>query len=137
MMNFSKEELLKEITFKTSRSGGKGGQNVNKVSSKVELNLNVKTSLLLSQEQKKIIQQKLVNKINSDGILQIITQEDRSQLVNKEKGLEKLLILLKNALHQPKSRKATRPGKNVIEKRLKLKQSTALKKINRRNDFWD
>ncbi len=137
MMNFSKEDLLKEITFKTSRSGGKGGQNVNKVSSKVELNLNVNTSLLLSEDQKKIIQQELVNKINSDGILQIITQEDRSQLANKVKGLKKLLILLKNALHQPKSRKATRPGKSVVEKRLKLKQSTALKKINRRNDFWD
>lgn len=136
-MNFSKEEILKEITFKTSRSGGKGGQNVNKVSSKVELNLNVKTSLLLSEEQKNLIQRKLANKINSEGILQIITQEDRSQLVNKEKSLEKLLILLSNALHQPKSRKATRPGKSVIEKRLKLKQSTALKKINRRKDLWD
>ncbi len=136
-MNFSKEDLLKEITFKTSRSGGKGGQNVNKVSSKVELNLNVKTSLLLSDDQKTLLLQKLVNKINSEGVLQIITQEDRSQLLNKEKSVEKLLILLRNALHQPKSRKATRPGKGVIEKRLKLKQSTALKKINRRKDLWD
>ncbi|MHB1176880.1 MAG: alternative ribosome rescue aminoacyl-tRNA hydrolase ArfB [Daejeonella sp.] len=136
-MNFSKEDLLKAITFKTSRSGGKGGQNVNKVSSKVELNLNIKNSLLLTEDQKKLIQQKLVNKINSAGILQIITQEDRSQLINKERSLEKLLILLRNALHQPKSRKATRPGKSVMEKRLKLKQSTALKKISRRNDLWD
>ncbi|MEJ7778381.1 MAG: alternative ribosome rescue aminoacyl-tRNA hydrolase ArfB [Daejeonella sp.] len=136
-MNFSKEDLLKEITFKTSRSGGKGGQNVNKVSSKVELNLNVKTSLLLSEDQKGLVQQKLANKINSEGILQIITQEDRNQLVNKQKSLEKLLVLLKNALYQPKSRKATRPGKSVVEKRLKLKQSTALKKISRRKDLWD
>lgn len=136
-MDFSKEELLKEITFKTSRSGGKGGQNVNKVSSKVELNLNIKTSVLLSEDQKKLLLHKLANKINSLGILQVITQEDRSQLINKEKSLEKLLIILRNALHQPKLRKVSRPGKSVIEKRLKLKQSTALKKINRRNDFWD
>lgn len=136
-MDFSKEELLKEITFKTSRSGGKGGQNVNKVSSKVELNLNIKTSLLLSEDQKELLLHKLANKINSLGILQIITQEDRSQLINKGKSLEKLLIILRNALHQPELRKVSRPGKSVIEKRLKLKQSTALKKINRRNDFWD
>lgn len=136
-MDFSKEELLKEITFRTSRSGGKGGQNVNKVSSKVELNLNIRTSLLLTDEQKKLLLNKLANKINSEGVLQIITQEDRSQWNNKQKSLEKLMILLRNTLHQPKLRKATRPGKSVIEKRLKLKQSTALKKIHRRNDLWD
>lgn len=136
-MDFSRESLLREITFKTSRSGGKGGQNVNKVSSKVELNINIRTSSLFTEEQKKTISDKLSNRINAEGILQIITEEDRSQLKNKERSLEKLLVLLKSALHKVKVRKATKPGKSIIEKRLKLKQATALKKINRRSNHWD
>lgn len=137
-MNFSKEDLLKEITFKTSRSGGKGGQNVNKVSSKVELNINIRSSSLFTEEQKITLSNKLSNRINSEGVLQVITEEDRSQLKNKERSIEKLLILLKNALHKVKVRKPTKPGKSTIEKRLKLKQTTALKKINRRrSDHWE
>lgn len=136
-MNFSKEDLLKEITFKTSRSGGKGGQNVNKVSSKVELNINIESSTLFSDDQKVLLLQKLSNRINAVGILQVITEEDRSQLQNKLRSIEKLVLLIKNALHQPKVRKATKPGKRVIEKRLKTKQLTALKKISRKNDLWD
>lgn len=136
-MIFTKEDLLREITFKTSRSGGKGGQNVNKVSSKVELTLNIRNSLLFTDEQKQTISEKLSNRINAEGILQIITEEDRSQLRNKERSLEKLLILLKNALHKVKVRKPTKPGKSVVEKRLKLKQATAIKKINRRGDHWE
>ena len=136
-MIFSKEALLREVTFKTSRSGGKGGQNVNKVSSKVELNINIKASQLFTDEQKENLICKLSNRINSEGVLQVITEEDRSQLRNKEKGLEKLIILLRNALYTPKLRKATKPGKSVIEKRLKHKQATALKKINRRSGHWE
>ena len=136
-MIFSKEALLKEITFKTSRSGGKGGQNVNKVSSKVELNLNIRNSALLTDEQKVTILEKLSNRISSEGVLQVITEEDRSQLRNKEKGLKKLIVLLRSALYRPKLRKATKPNKSVVEKRLKLKQATAIKKINRRGGDWD
>ena len=136
-MIFSKEALLKEITFKTSRSGGKGGQNVNKVSSKVELNINIRTSALLTEEQKVRILEKLSNRINSEGVLQVITEEDRSQLRNKEKGLKKLILLLRTALYKPKLRRATKPGRSVVEKRLKLKQATAMKKINRRGGDWD
>ena len=136
-MEFSKQDLLKEVTFKTSRSGGKGGQNVNKVSSKVELNINVRSSDLFSEDQKILLLQKLANRINSEGVLQIITEEERSQLHNKERGLEKLISLLKNALHQPKMRKATKPKRSAVENRLKLKQVRALKKINRKNDFPD
>ena len=77
-MNFLIKDLLKEISFKTSRSGGKGGQNVNKVSSKVELNLNISSSVLFTDEQKKILLKKLANKISSAGVLQIITEEERS-----------------------------------------------------------
>lgn len=136
-MNFSKEDLLKEITFKTSRSGGKGGQNVNKVSSKVELNINIKSSALFTEEQKITLLNKLSNRINSEGVLQVVTEEDRSQLRNKEKSVEKLIILLNNALRKVKVRKPTKPGKSVIEKRLKLKQARAVKKINRRSDHWE
>lgn len=136
-MLFSKQDLSREVTFKTSRSGGKGGQNVNKVSSKVEINLNIHASTLFNDEQKAILAEKLANRINSEGILQVITEEDRSQLRNKEKGLEKLIVLLRTALHRPKVRKPTKPGKGVIEKRLKLKQATAVKKINRRGGDWE
>ena len=136
-MIFSKEALLKEVTFRTSRSGGKGGQNVNKVSSKVELNMNIRNSALLTDEQKVTILEKLSNRISSEGVLQVITEEDRSQLRNKEKGLKKLIVLLRSALYRPKLRKATKPNKSVVEKRLKLKQATAIKKINRRGGDWD
>jgi ribosome-associated protein len=136
-MTFSKQNLLKEITFRTSRSGGKGGQNVNKVSSKVELNINLKSSLLFTEEEKELLFQKLANRINSEGVLQVITEEERSQLHNKEKSIEKLIILLKKALFKPKPRKPSKPKKSAIEKRLKSKQLTALKKLRRRGDYKD
>ena len=131
-MVISKEALLREVTFKTSRSGGKGGQNVNKVSSKVELNFDIERSALFSDEQKQLLASKLSNRINSGGVLQVITEEERSQYMNKERSLEKLIQLLAHALHKPKLRKATKPGKAAVEKRLKNKVQTAMKKINRR-----
>ena len=130
-MEISKEKLLKEISFKTSRSGGKGGQNVNKVSSKVELNFEIQASDLFTDSQKHLLTEKLSNRINSVGILQVITEEERSQFFNKERSVQKLIALIKLALHQPKPRKATRPKKSVIEKRLKSKQLNSIKKINR------
>ena len=132
-MVISKEALLKEVSFKTSRSGGKGGQNVNKVSSKVELNFDIERSALFSDEQKRMLTGKLSNRINNDGILQVITEEERSQYMNKERSLEKLITLLAHALHKPKLRKPTKPGKAAKEKRLKDKLQTAMKKVNRRN----
>jgi len=130
-MEISKEKLLKEISFKTSRSGGKGGQNVNKVSSKVELNFEIQSSDLFTDSQKLLLTEKLSNRINSEGILQVITEEERSQYFNKERSVQKLIALIKLALHQPKPRKATRPKRSVIEKRLKSKQLNSIKKINR------
>jgi ribosome-associated protein len=132
MMVISREALLKEVSFKTSRSGGKGGQNVNKVSSKVELNLNIEESGLFTDDQKKMLTEKLSKRINSEGILQVITEEERSQYLNKERSLEKLIVLISRALHQPKLRKSTKPKKSAVEKRLKNKQQNALKKVNRR-----
>jgi ribosome-associated protein len=137
LMDFSKESLLREVVFKTSRSGGKGGQHVNKVSSKVELNLHISSSTLFSEEQKMLLLFKLVNKINSAGFLQVVTEEERSQLLNKEKSIEKLVSLLIKALHRPKARKVSRPGKGAIEKRLNHKRATALRKINRKRNIWD
>lgn len=136
-MLVSKQDILKELFFKTSRSGGKGGQNVNKVSSKVELNFNLNATLLFSPEEKALLFQKLANRINSEGILQVICEEERSQLQNKERCIQKLMILLKNALFVPKMRKPSKPKKSAIEKRLKTKQITALKKISRRNEWLD
>lgn len=131
-MVISREALLKEVSFKTSRSGGKGGQNVNKVSSKVELNLDIQKSNLFSSEQKELLIEKLSARINSEGILQVITEEERSQYMNKERSIEKLILLITRALHKPKLRKATKPKKSSIEKRLNDKMQNAMKKINRR-----
>ena len=136
-MEIPVKNLIKEVSFKTSRSGGKGGQNVNKVSSKVELNLNINTSSLFTDEQKQILLQKLANRINSEGILQIITEEERSQLLNKQKSLLKLQQLIKKALYQPAARKATKPKRSVVENRLRAKHMNALKKISRRDYFKD
>lgn len=132
-MIISREDLLKEVKFKTSRSGGKGGQNVNKVSSKVELNFDIQHSGLFTDQQKQLLIEKLHHRINSEGILQVITEEERSQFLNKERSLEKLIILIGKGLHQPKIRKATKPKRSAVEKRLKNKLENAMKKINRRN----
>ncbi|WP_245580862.1 alternative ribosome rescue aminoacyl-tRNA hydrolase ArfB [Daejeonella oryzae] len=132
-MEISKTDLLKEVKFRTSRSGGKGGQNVNKASSKVELIWDVAASNLFDTEQKQQILRKLPNRINAFGLLQVITEEERSQYLNKERSLEKLIILIQNALHNPKIRKASKPKRSSIEKRLKSKQLQSLKKINRRS----
>jgi ribosome-associated protein len=136
-MALSKQDILKELTFKTSRSGGKGGQHVNKVSTKVELNFDLRLTSLFTEEEKIRLFQKLSNRINSEGILQVITEEERSQLQNKERSVQKLLVLLKTALFLPKIRKPSKPKRSAIEKRLKSKQITSLKKINRKNDWKD
>ena len=130
-MKISRHALLKELRFKTSRSGGKGGQNVNKVSSKVELNFEIAKSALFSDEQKVLLTEKLSKRINSAGILQVITEEERSQYLNKERSVDKLIKLILKALQQPQLRKITKPGKAAQEKRLKNKLLQAMKKINR------
>jgi len=128
----AKEELIKEVIFKTSRSGGKGGQHVNKVSSKVELVFNIENSSILSDEQKGLLQERLTNRLDSEGNIHIVSQEDRSQLLNKQRTLIKLVDLLTKCLHVQKKRKPTKIPKAVIEKRLTNKLLTSQKKKDRK-----
>lgn len=134
-MNFTKDDLQKEVTYKTSRSGGKGGQNVNKVSSKVELLFDINQSNLFTDEQKTLLQSKLQTRLNKDGFLQVMCEEERSQYLNKEKALEKLQLILTHALLRPKVRKATKPSRAMIEARLANKKIQSAKKENRRKSF--
>ena len=134
-MNFSKTELQKEITYKTSRSGGKGGQNVNKVSSKVELLFDVSNSLLFTEEEKQLLNTKLQTRFNKDGLVQVICDEERSQYLNKEKAVERLIILLSKALIKPKVRKPTKVSKQAKAARLNNKRIHAEKKDSRKKDF--
>ena len=133
----SKEELIKVVTFKTSRSGGKGGQNVNKVSSKVELILDLNLTPFFTEEERVLLRERLANRIDLEGYLHIVSQEDRSQLMNKERTLVKLLALLKSALHIQKKRKPTKIPKAVIRKRLADKQSVRAKKELRKRPQLD
>lgn len=132
MMIPAREELLKEITFKTSRSGGKGGQNVNKVSSKVELIFNIAGSSLLSDEQKLLLTERLANKLDSEGYIHVVSQVDRSQLANKEIAITKFIDLLTKSLAVQKKRKPTKIPKAVIEKRLNNKAANSAKKEHRK-----
>ena len=136
-MNFTRADLQKEVTYKTSRSGGKGGQNVNKVSSKVELLFDVAQSTLFTDDEKTLMLSRLQSRLNKDGYVQVICEEERSQYLNKEKALEKLHLILTRALHQPKKRKATKPTKAMIAARLANKKLLAAKKENRKKNFDD
>ncbi|MCB0402343.1 MAG: aminoacyl-tRNA hydrolase [Flavobacteriales bacterium] len=128
------EGIYKELKFKTSRSGGAGGQHVNKVSTRVELCFDVEHSGVLSEKQKAIISYKLRNRMDSRGVLHIHCDESRSQLKNKAIAYERFTQLLEQALKPVKKRKATKPGKAAIKKRLDAKKKRSEKKESRRFD---
>ncbi|WP_158796756.1 peptide chain release factor-like protein [Pedobacter sp. L105] len=132
-----RNDIVRAVSFKTSRSGGKGGQNVNKVSSKVELILNIENAVFFSPEEKQLLLQRLANRIDQEGNLHVISQEDRSQLINKEKTVDKLLALLATSLHVDRIRKPTRTPRSVIIKRKSDKQSLSRKKENRKRPLSD
>lgn len=128
--------LESEIWFKTSRSSGSGGQNVNKVSTKVELNFDVENSKLLTNDEKQKISEKLFNYINTDGLLKITSQATRSQLINKEIALEKFKKLLASCFEKKKKRIHTKATRVSKEKRLNQKKKhSELKKNRSRNWF--
>ncbi|UTD15426.1 aminoacyl-tRNA hydrolase [Tenacibaculum mesophilum] len=128
----NKEQLLKELNFKAVRSSGAGGQHVNKVSSKVELSFTIEDSLGLSDKEKALLLKNLANRLSKENALILSSQESRSQHRNKELVTERFFNLLAQALVVPKVRKATKPKKAAIAKRLDAKKQQAEKKENRK-----
>ena len=125
-------DFLPELDFLTSRSGGAGGQHVNKVETKVLLKFEVMGSQVLTEEEKLTLIQKNKNKVDQTGILQLYAQETRSQLQNKEAVIAKFYELLRSSFQKKKVRKVSRPSKGAIEDRLKSKKAHAEKKANRK-----
>lgn len=131
----SATDLLPEITFQTSRASGPGGQNVNKVESRVEARFHVAASTLLTDEQKARILEKIGSRLTTDGHLLVAAQDDRSQLRNKEIAVERLHDILRRALHRDPPRHPTTPGKAAVRRRLDAKKRHGEKKASRRADF--
>ena len=124
--------LLSELKFKAVRSSGAGGQNVNKVSSKVVLSFDLANSLGLTQEEKERLQIKIANKLTQEVVLIITSEEDRSQFKNKEIAVKKFLKVIENSLLVPKERKEIKVSRRAKEKRLNGKKVMSVLKQNRK-----
>ena len=124
-----------EISYTASRSGGPGGQNVNKVNSKVTLLFDVRASVTLSDEQKEKILSRLATRINSEGVMQVASQAARSQFANRELATARFAELLRAALAERKKRKKTRVSASAKAKRLDSKKKHGAKKALRKGDF--
>ena len=129
------KDFSKELTYKTSRSSGAGGQNVNKVETAVTVTWKVSDSEFFNERQKDLISEKLKNRINLEGFLFLSVSESRTQLQNKKIAIEKILDLVDKALFIPKFRAKTKPTKSSIEKRIQQKKQNSDKKENRKFRF--
>jgi ribosome-associated protein len=128
-------DIASEIRFQTARSGGAGGQNVNKVETAVEGYWPVATSRLFSEEQKATLMEKLSNRINKEGELMVKSQVHRTQLANKEEVIKKMRTIIEQALQKKKLRIASKPSKAAKEKRLQSKKIAGEKKAFRSQRF--
>ena len=124
-----------ELSYKTSRSSGSGGQNVNKVETSVTVLWKVEDSAIFTESEKERILLKLKNKINAEGILQTTVSESRTQLQNKKIATEKIQELVNKSLIIPKKRIATKPSRAKVEKRLESKKKLSEKKENRKFNY--
>ena len=126
-----------ELGFTASRSGGPGGQNVNKVSTKITLSFDVHRSVALSEDQKRRVMEKLATRINNDGILQVVSQRTRSQEMNRADAIDRFAELLRNALTPRRARFKTRLPRAAKEQRLQEKKKRSVKKEARSTKGWD
>jgi len=128
MKTIDLNKLLKEVNFNFSRSGGKGGQNVNKVETKVELVFNIADSMTIDEESKETLLRKLKNKIDNDGDIRIVSQTERSQLGNRKKAIEKFVKMIEGAMKKENVRIKTAKTYSSKLERLEQKKKHAEKK---------
>ena len=126
------EKLIKELNFKAIRSSGPGGQHANKVSSKIELAFDVNASKELSEEQKSLLLKNISSRLTKENMVILFSDESRSQHKNKEIAKNRFIEIIKKGLIVPKKRKATKPSKASIKKRLDSKKRASIKKLTRK-----
>lgn len=131
------DKIISELNFKAVRSSGAGGQNVNKVSSKVVLSFDLEASQAISDEEKLLLKENISARLTSENILILNCDEDRSQLKNKDIVTKRFLEIIKKGLYVPKVRKATKVPKSVIKKRIKDKKNVSDLKQSRKKPNID
>lgn len=128
--------LQPELQYQFARSGGAGGQNVNKVATKAELRFNIRQSQVLTDEERAILEEKLASKLTTEGELVLTHQTERTQLANKEKVTKKFYRLIEKAFEKPKPRKATKPSKSAVDERIATKKHKGeVKEKRKKVDF--